>query len=406
MHLPRPALIASFVVLLVACSGPNSDAAANESDDTPPPLVRVAPVELRTVRRSVETTSYVEAEHRVTVLSKVPGRVVDVLADEGMTVSAGAVLARLDDREAQSALRQAEIQLEDARVKLELAKLESDASTHRVGQKRVERDRAKTTHERNRQMSSGLIAEREIEESGYEVDATFEALRVAEFEERKAKLEVDAARNTVEDRQAKLEDAKLQLEEHTIRAHFDGIIEKRMIRGGESISTTTELFVVIDPTRLVSYLRRPQRELGLVRDAREVVFTTDAFPDREFKASIDVVSPVIDETNGSFRIRIRIDESAVGDLRPGMFVRARILTENAREAAMVPKGAVLNERNEMVIFVVRDGKATRLHIDPGLEEIDYLEVLNRGDGGLRADDQVVISGHRDLRDQAEVEVVE
>ncbi|MCA8941007.1 MAG: efflux RND transporter periplasmic adaptor subunit [Planctomycetes bacterium] len=390
---------------LTACGGSPKEDEKDSSEQAPPTLVRTAPVEVRSVRRTVETTSYIEAEHRVTVLSKVTGRVVEVLVDEGMKVESGAVLARLDDREAVSAVRQAEILLEDAKVRLDLAKLESDASSHRVGQARVERDRAQATHDRNRELSEGLIAEREIEESGYAVEAAVEALRVAEFEERKARLEVEAAKNTVAERQSKLDDAKIELSEHTIHAPFDGIVESRLVRGGETISLSTELFVVLDPTRLVSYLRRPQRELGLIRDASEVVFETDAWPDREFHASIDVVSPVIDATNGSFKIRIRVAATDAHELRPGMFVRARILTEDSRDAAMVPKSAVLNERNESVVFVIRGGKAVRLRIDPGLEEIDHLEVLNRGVDGLRDDDVVVISGHRDLRDQAAVEVV-
>ncbi len=399
-----PLGITALICLLGACSGDSSVDAKSAEEAAPPPLVRVEPVELRSVRRTVETSSYLEAEHRVTVLPKVAGRVVKVLVDEGMLVKIGDPLALLDDREARSRVSQAQIQLQDSKVKLQLAQLESDASTHRVGQARIERDKAKDAHKRNEEMTRGLIAEREIEESGYAADAAVEALKVAEFEERKAKLEVNAAQNRVDEMQAKLDDANLNLEEHTIRSPLDGVVETRQMRGGETVTLSTELFTVMDPTRLVSYLRRPQRELSMIRDAREVRFTTDAWPERGFTATIDVVSPVIDETNGSFRVRVRISEKDAKDLRPGMFMRAEILTENERDALMIPKSAVVNDGADTAVFVVREGIARRIRLDAGLEEMDHLEARNTGDGGMREDDVVIVSGQRELRDQTAVEV--
>ena len=111
------------------------------------------------------------------------------------------------------------------------------------------------------------------------------------------------------------------------------------VKGGETVSPSTELFQVVDEKHLVAYLRRPQRELGLIQDAKEVLFTTDAIPDATFHATIDVVSAVVDQSTGTFQIRIRVERDSEDArlLRPGLFIRARILTEDQREALMVPK---------------------------------------------------------------------
>jgi membrane fusion protein (multidrug efflux system) len=197
---------------------------------------------------------------------------------------------------------------------------------------------------------------------------------------------------------------RLRVEDHRIVAPMDGVIELAHIKGGETISGSTELFVVLDPGNLVAYLNRPQREMDLVRQAREVRFTTDTYAGEEFTADVDLMSPVIDQATGSFRLRVRVRDPLKHRLVPGMFIRARILTEDLREALMVPKTAVLAEIETAVVFAVRDGRATRIALDPGLEAEDWVECRNRGDDGLRSSDRVIVVGHEDLKDQAVVEV--
>jgi membrane fusion protein (multidrug efflux system) len=403
------ALHLAAAALLAGCQ-PQSAPAGGGTPATPapPPLVRAAAVERRPVRRTIQTTSYLESEHRVVVQSKIAGRVDAVLVDEGATVQKGDLLARLDPREAASSLRQAEIQLEDRRVRLELAKLEAQAGAQRVDQARIERDKALSQHQRNLEIDPGLISEKELEDGRYTYESAEEALKVAGVQRQKAELEVLAAQNAIDELEARVGAERIRLAEHEIRAPLDGIVADRMIRGGETINAATDLFVVIDQVHLVSYLRRPQRELATIRSAKEVTFTTDAVPDHSFRAAIDFVSPVIDEATGSFRIRIRVlaDDDLAEVLRPGMFVSATILAEEERDALMVPKAALLNEGAQTVVFAIRDGIARRVVLLQGIEERDFVECLNQGQDGLRPGDLLVVSGQQGLVDNTEVEIAE
>ena len=163
--------------------------------------------------------------------------------------------------------------------------------------------------------------------------------------------------------------------------------------------------LLVDQNNLISYLSRPQRELPLVKQAKEVLFTTDAYPDQEFTADVDMISPVVDKDTGSFSIRIRVRKDDAGLLLPGMFIRARILTEESRRAIMVPKTAVLAEGEDSIVFVVRDGTAIKIVLETGLEDSTHVECRNQGNGGLREDDRLIVSGHQDLKDQDKVEVL-
>lgn len=71
---------------------------------------------------------------------------------------------------------------------------------------------------------------------------------------------------------------------------------------------------------------------------------------------------------------------------------------------MVPKAAVLSEGDVSVVMVVRDGKAMRVDLDPGLELQDEIECKNRGESGLKPGELVITSGHEDLKDQSPVAV--
>lgn len=407
---PRVALALALLatVLAVACSKPAAPAEAASKDkskaDTRPPLVRVRGVEQRKVRREIRDTAYLEAERRVALQCKVAGRIAQVMADEGLLVTKGQVLARMDDREVKITLAQVEVQLAEARLREQLAALEADASAGRLEQARIEREMAAAEWKRNSAIDPEVISPKVLDDSKFLAEKAEEALRVAEFGKRKSDIEVKTAANKVAELTNKLDEMKLQLSEHEIIAPFDGVIVDREVTGGETVNSSTTLFVLVEPKSLLCYISRPQRELPLIRGGKEVVYTTDAHPGREFTGDIDMVRPVVDEATGSVKLRMRVRPQDAKDLLAGMFVRVRILTEDLRDAVMVPKAAVLAEGERSIVFVVRDGKALKVTLDPGVEERDWIECKNRGDDALSPQDKVIVSGHEDLKDQTVVEV--
>jgi RND family efflux transporter MFP subunit len=405
----RPPVAALAIIAVVAfldsCGG-DGRAAANERTDAALPLVRVAPVAVRQVRREIETTAWLESEHQVTVLAKIAGRVAEVLVDEGREVAKGDLLARLDMREAQAALDQVEVQAREAKVAQQLAELEVDTAESRAAQAGIEFEKAQAELRRQEQLGPGVGSPKVLEDARFARDAAEKALRVAEFGARKAKLDAERAANTILELDARLRETKLRLEEHEIRSPIAGIVAQRFVKGGETIGNATQLFVVLDQRNLTSYMQRPQIELPLVRNARDVVFTADAWPERDFHGRIDLVSPVVDRETSSFKMRMRVVGDAAELLRPGMFVRVRILTEEQRDALMVPKAALLNEGDQTIVFALRDGRAHQIVLRPGLEQQEWIEALSGVDDTLTPGDLVIVTGQDDLKDQDRVETVE
>ncbi len=385
-------------------NGSGGDRAAEQA-----PLVRVEVVARRPVQRKIETTAYLEAEHSVVVLPRVSGRIEVVRVDEAQEVAKGELLASLDDRQIRASLTQADVRVTDKKLRFELAKLEHEATQHREEQGKFELEKATKDLRRLEKLDPDLVSAKDLDNARYDRDTATAALRVTEFQTRKARLDVDTAEQAIKELEAKVAEVRIQLAEHRILAPIAGVISRRMVKGGEAITTLTELFEVVDTKHLIAYLDRPQRELALVRQAKLVQFTTDAFVDREFFADVDVISPVVDRGTGSFKIRVRVRPKDAAVLRPGLFMRAQILTEENREAIMIPKTAVLADGDDSIVFFVREplngrGKARRLVLETGIEDDTSIECRNSGTRGLRPGDLIIVSGQQDLKDQTEVEI--
>jgi len=392
-----------LTALLIASCGQQNDRSGQEPE-LPPPLVRAVKAELRQVQRQIRTTGFLESEHQDTIRSQVAGRLLQLHVDEGSRVSAGAVLAELDDREAQSARKQLVVLRDSKSVDKQLAELEIDAAGRRTAQAGIEAQRTKAEFDRQSQLDPSIVSPKALEDAELAWQAAQEAAKVAAFNESKAKLEVGRIENAIAELQARIDELDVRLEYFKVRAPFSGIVTQRHVSPGSTIGLSSDLFDMIDPDHLLAYLDRPQAELDLVRQSRNVTFTTDAIPGREFTADIDLVSPIIDRATGHFRVRVRIRQPDAQTLVHGMFVRARIRAEAVRETLMVPKAAVLSEGDVAVVMAARAGKAMRVDLDPGLEQDQWVECKNRGKNGLEPGDLVIVEGHEDLEDQTAVRV--
>jgi RND family efflux transporter MFP subunit len=405
MKVPRPTLGApALVLLLAACE--HSRAGDDGRKDDAPPLVRVVAVESRMVQREIRTTGFLESEHQALVASRVAGRLLRLHADEGTEVAAGALLAEVDDREAQSALQQLVVQRDSKQVDKSLAELEVEAAGRRIAQLSFEVQRTKAEFDRQSRTDPEFVSPKALQEAELAWQAAAEAVKVAEFQARKAALEVTRIGSTIQELQARIDEQQVRLEYHRIVAPFAGVVTRRHVAVGTMLAAGAQLFDMVDPDNLVAYLDRPQAELDVVRHSREVTFTTDALPGREFTADVDLISPVIDMRTGHFRVRVRVRGADASTLVHGMFVRGRIRAEELRPALMVPKAAVLSEGDVSVVMAARNGKACRVDLDPGLELDDWVECKNSGTNGLQSGDFVITEGHEDLQDQSAVRVAQ
>jgi RND family efflux transporter MFP subunit len=363
----------------------------------PQPLdVRVAGVQevaassAPTASSVLDASGYVTARRIATVSSKVTGKVLDVLIEEGQQVAEGELLARLEavDAEAQLALGRAQL----AAARSEAARSEAQL---RLAEQTLTRQRDLAARK--------LIAEAALDQAVAERDALAAQLQ--------------NARDRVQVADESLALAQIGLDNTEIRAPFAGVITVKAAQPGEMISpvsagggfTRTGIGTVVDMDSLEIQVDVNESFIGRVKPAQRVEAVLNAYPDWRIPAEVIAIVPTADRSKATVKVRIAFLER---DARvvPDMGVRVSFLGDapaagsDAASAATrfisVPAEAVLSRDGREVAFVVRDGVASLREVSADPPRSGQRRIQR----GLAAGEQVVLSPPAELADGARVEV--
>jgi RND family efflux transporter MFP subunit len=332
----------------------------------------------------LNATGYVTARRQATVSSKITGKVVEVLIEEGMAVNEGQILARLDDSNVRASLRLAEAELKAARTAIrETEVLLADA----------ERD---------------LRRARNLARDGVSSQADLDAAQ-AESDSLAARL--DREREDVGVAESQVALWRQQLEDTIIRAPFAGIIVAKNAQPGEMISpvsagggfTRTGIGTLVDMDSLEIEVDVNESYINRVTPDQTVVATLDAYPDWEIPCHVIAIIPTADRQRATVQVRVGFDELDPRIL-PDMGVKVAFQGVESREsrasAIVVPAAAVRQRSGQDVVLVVENGRVERRAVTLGAVQGDEAFV----ETGLTAGEVIVIDGPEDLADGDRVEV--
>ncbi len=193
--------------------------------------------------------------------------------------------------------------------------------------------------------------------------------------------------------------AETTLSYHTVKSPVDGIVNERYIEKGEYATPGTPLFdvIAIDPVRVTADV--PERNIESLAVGDPVPFDVLSLGNRTFTGRVAYISAKAEPGNNAFRIELRVPNDG-GPLRPGMIVSLRHRRGTRENAVALPLDAIIPQKGDNVVYIVRDGRAVRqlVRIDDILEQ--EAVILS----GVTAGDRVVTRGNRMLNDGAAVEV--
>ncbi len=340
---PRTALVVT-VVLLVAIA-----AAAWWWWQRPRPIA-VETIQARALDSGNATTllnasGYVTARRAATVSSKVTGRVIEVMIEEGMEVDEGQVLARVDGSNVEASLRLAEAQLASTRATL--------------GETEAGLTLARATLERANQLGeSRVVSAAEIDEARAGVDTLV------------ARLERQRAEITVAGREVAL--WKQQLDDTIIRAPFAGVVVSKNAQPGEMISpisagggfTRTGICTIVDMRSLEIEVDVNESYINRVSAGQPVLATLDSYPDWRIPARVIAIIPTADRQKASVRVRIGFDQLDPRIL-PDMSLKVAFQSAPGEEQATparsvaVPQRAIRRVEGRDIVWIVRGGQVER-----------------------------------------------
>jgi len=355
--------------------------------------VRLAPVralsaEQGTSRTLLNASGYVEARRAATVSSKVTGKVMEVLVEEGMKVEAGQVLAKLDDSNIMESVLLAEAQVESARKMI-------DETRPNLAFAELEKKRL-----------AGLFATKASSESDYnKAQAQAETLN--------ATLARQQAEVNVAERQ--LSTWKQQLDDCIIRAPFAGVITTKDSQPGEMISpvsagggfTRTGICTIVDMSSLEIEVDVSESYINRVQAGQRVEATLDAYGDWRLPAKVIAIIPAADRQKATVKVRIGF-EKLDPRILPDMGVKVAFLSvegeasKTSQRQFIVPASAVQKVDGRDVVWVVTGSKVERRAVTVALAIGDEVSIS----AGLSAGENVVVQSSQGLADGAKVVIAE
>ncbi len=301
-----------------------------------PPEVTVVAASRGVAIDAVYATGLVEPSLEIRIAPRTPGRIVELLVDEGATVRAGQLLARLEDSDLQSSVSELE-----ARARYAQSQFDRNSELRR----------------------SSLISQDAVERSRSDLDAAKAALR--------------RSRATV---------AQMRL-----TAPSAGRIIRRDGEVGEYVGVNAPVFYLAASSTLRITADVDEEDLPRVAVGQRVLIRSDAFADRVFEGRVAEITPRGDPVARSYRVRIGF----VGDapLPLGMSTETNIVIAERQNALLVPATAVSGD----AVWRVNGDRAERRTVKIGVrspEKIEILAGLGDVDRLIDAPDETLRDGAR------------
>lgn len=360
-------LTLTFALLLMpSCSKKSArdeDAGGDEAAANVVAEVSVTRVQRADIQSTLSVTGTISAlpNQDVRVSSLVPGRVAHMLVAEGDHLTEGQVLAKIDDRLFHDQVRQAQAAVDQAKANVE----NSELSLQR-NQKLLDR---------------GIAAQKDFEDA-----RTLVAVNKALLNQAEAALSL----------------AQLNLTRADVRSPLTGMVVKRLLSAGEQVDGTAAqpIFEVANTSEVELYGNVSALYLDKIRVGQALSISTDAFPGKVFQSHIVAISPAVDPATDVGLVRIRIVNGA-GRLRLGMFITAQVPLETHRNTLVAALQAVYRDTDgNPEIYRVEGEKAEAVPVTLGLETKDRVELLS----GAQEGDTIILGGGYGLPAHAKIKV--
>jgi RND family efflux transporter MFP subunit len=298
----------------------------------------------------------VTGDRYVSVGVRVAGRIDHYFVEEGQSVQKGESLVQLDDRDYRAAVAATEARIASARANLALAA--ADLS------------RGRALH------GQGVISQQE-----------YDVL------ENKAAV----ARAAIQQLEAELAEARVNLDYTTLRAPADGVVLAKLKEVGEiavpgGFAGSGDLIRLANLNDMRAEVDVNEADLNRVHLGQPATVTPDAYPDARYAAEVVKLYPQVDRQKGTLKVEVHILQPDA-QLLPDMSARVTFLQPPepgaAEPAVLVPAKAVRrNAQGDSFVWVVDDGRVRQQRIETGGDVGDRIRITS----GLQGGEAVVASG--------------
>jgi RND family efflux transporter MFP subunit len=383
------ALLAVALPLLagtVACSGSSPSVAGQSRRPAgagEPRPVQVVTAAEDTLVRTIAVTGTLAAEEQVTLSLKVTGRLDELLVDLGSRVTRGQPIARLVPTDFRLREQQAEAALAQARARLGLPPTGTDTAidperTAIVRQAKAVLEEARLTRDRTATFVTRGIAARA------DLDAAEAALQVADSRHQDALEEVRNRQAQLDQRQTELELARQAVRDTQLTSPLDGMVRERHVTAGQFLAAGTPVVTIVRIHPLRLRVAIPERDAQDIRVGQLVRVRVEG-DERAYEGRVARISPAIDESSRTLAVEAEVPNRG-GELRPGSFANAEVVTSASQRAILIPASALVTFAGVDKVLVVDKNQASEKRVTTGRREGGRIEVVQ----GLSAGQQIIV----------------
>jgi len=328
-------------------------------------------------------------EDRVAVIGPVnAGRIVRLFAGQGSRVQKGQKLADLESAD----IDQAEADYLKALADYENARRSSVAEI-RLAQENY--DRTKLLYEKTITAGKNLqTAEHDLEVAKAAGESSVNGAKATLTAARRHLLILGLSSSTIDSLPKKPDLAAV----FSLNSPIAGTVIERNATVGASVGTDSNLFKIIDLSRVWIDANVFEKDLARVRMGQEVKVNLPALPGSTYTGRVILIDSVVDPETRTIKVRTEV-ANPDSRLKPDMFANVEIVTDLNRSAISIPQTAVLNDGGKTVVFVAEGNGYQKREVHTGIQNGDRLEIVE----GLSPGEKVVVKGNYLLLQQGNPE---
>ncbi len=334
----------------------------------------------------LNASGYIVAQRKAAVASKVTGRLVALMVEEGSKVKEGQVIARMENVDVTAYRDQAAANLNTVRATLEQAKAERDIAL-------LEYTRYKKLFESN------FVAK-----SDYDVTAT---------RYKRAVEGVKGAEATVKAGIAALQNSEASLDYTLVRAPFDAVVLTKNADVGDIVTpmgsaanAKAAVVTIADMQSLQVEADVSETSIASIRVGQPCDIQLDAVPNMRFQGEVYTIVPTVDRSKATVLVKVRFldkDPRMLPDMSAKVsFLSRKLSPEELKPRLAVSQSALIKRGEKTSVFLLQGNRVKETSIQVGSKLGDMTEIIS----GLKPGDRAVIKPSKGLKDGSKIKITE
>jgi len=387
-----------------------------ESDTGPVVTVKVARVQLETIKVSVTAPAIIFPRQQANVASRLTAPIRSLKVRKGDLVSAGQLLAELENRDFRAQRDEAAAGVSDAEASLQKTAAgtlptEVERARGQLATAEAALNQAQKICDRRQELfQQGAIPQRELLLSQTELAQARTGFEVAQkslqlLEGQSSGRDVQIAESRLAQTKARLELIEAQLQFTELRSPFAGFVTEQFLYPGDMAKPEVPIFTVIDLSMAVARAQVPESEADSVRVGQVGTFMPVDINGVAYEGRVSVVNKAVDSSRRTIEIWCEIPNRQGHGLLAGVFGTLQVLVAELPNSPVVPLSAVqFGEGTRLGSVLIVDDKriASKREVEGG-QIFDGRVQIKRG---LRGGEEVVVDGGYGLPDGTRVQLVE